>query len=454
MSEAQTAAERSAGGSGFATLAARVGVPVWTAVAIGLALAAGIAFRLIYPGVLEYHGDEQFSFEHVKRVLDGGPWLAFGMTMSIGGPNPGMSVWIFILLGYLFDTRTPPELAGAVQAMNIAAILAFVAFALFAIRRGRREPWLWAAALWSVNPLAVIYERKIWPPCTLPLFMVGMIAAWHWRRHWLGSFFFALIAVLCGQIHPTATFLGAVLFLWGMLGDWARWRWRAFRFPALVAGAIVGVLPALNWFLAYAGSGGSKLDQLGPPRLAFYGRFLTEPFGFGADHVLGPYPFADFLRWPYSGHMPAWLGLHLHALLALIAVGIFGFAGRRFLERRRLSPALFFVGSNETGRMVRAAFFGFGAILTLLTIPGGGLYPHYLIVITPIMMLWLVSLVAYADGGALGDCGRLALAATCLLAGAITLMLLAYIHEVGDIFGEFGPSWEWRQLQVTPLWNR
>lgn len=452
MSEVQTAAWRD--GAGLSAPAHRLGVPGWAAIVIGVALAAGVALRLIYPGVLEYHLDEQFSFEHVKRVLDGGAWPSFGMTMSIGGPNPGMSIWIFILLGYLFGTEMPPELARAVQVMNIAAIFALVAFALVAFPRHRREPWLWAAALWAVNPLAVIYERKIWPPCTLPLFMVAMIAAWHWRRHWLGSFFFALIAVLCGQIHPTATFFGVVLFLWGMVGDWPRWRWRAFRFTGLVAGAILGALPALNWFLTYAGSGGGKLNLLRLPRLTFYARFLTEPFGFGADHVLGPYPFADFLRWPYWQKAPTWLGLHLHVLLIFLALGVFALAAWHFAGRRRVSLPLLFIGSNETGRMVRAVFFGFGAILTLLTISGGGLYPHYLIVVTPVMMLWLVSLVAYTDGGVLGDRGRLILSAICLLAGSIVLMLLAYIHEVGDIYGEFGPSWEWRQLQVTPLWNR
>jgi hypothetical protein len=454
MSEAQSVMERPGPAPGVSALSRFLGVSAWTALAVTGAIAAGAVLRLIYPGVIEYHVDEQFSFEHVRRVLDGGAWPSFGMTMSIGGPNPGMSVWIFILLGYLFDPQTPPDLARAVQLMNIAAILAFAGFALVAIPRAKREPWLWAAALWSVNPLAVIYERKIWPPCTLPLFMVGMIAAWHWRRHWLGSFFFALIAVLGGQIHPTATFLGAVLFFWGVLGDWPRRRWRAFHLPALAAGGILGALPAVNWFLAYADAGGGKLNRMGAPQLTFYGRFLTEPFGFGADHVLGPNPFADFLHWPYWEKTPTWLGLHLHAFLALIAVGVFLAAGWRFLSRRRISLALFLVGGNEAGRMVRAVFFGFGAILTFLTTTGGGLYPHYLVVVTPIMMLWLVSLVAYADDGVLGVRGRAVLTAICVLDAAIAFAVLVYVHEVGDIYGEFGPSWEWRQMQHVPLWSR
>jgi hypothetical protein len=450
MSEAQSATERLPPVPGVAAASRFLGVPAWTAVAVTAALAAGVALRLIYPGTIEYHDDEQFSFEHVKAVLDGGPWPAFGMTMSIGGPNPGMSVWIFILLGYLFDTATPPELARAVQWMNIAAISALVAFALAAVPRARREPWLWAAALWAVNPLAVIYGRKIWPPCTLPVFMVGMIAAWHYRRHWLGSFLFALIAVLCGQIHPTATFLGAALFAWAMIADWTRWRWRAFRFSGLAAGAAIGVLPALYWFYTYAGSGGGKLNDLRLPWLAFYRVFLTQPFGFGADGVLGPTAFPDFLRWPYWGIAPTWLGAALHVAIGVVAVGLFLAAGYRLLRRRRIALPVLLVGGNETGRLIRAVFFGFGAILTLLSAAGGGLYPHYLIVTTPIMMLWLVSLTAYADGGVLGNAGRGVLTALCVIDAALILSLLAYVHEVGNIYGEFGPSWEW-QMNAPPI---
>src|SRR4051812_9552275 len=157
-------------------------------VVLAVALAAGIVFRLMLPGIVEYHGDEKFTFDHVLAVLNGGAWPPHGMKMSIGGPNPGMSVWIFVLLGLVFRPETPPELAQAVQLLNVAALLAFLGFIVFAIPRREREPWLWALALWAVNPLAVIYERKIWPPSVLPLFIVAMLCGWWYRRHWLGSF--------------------------------------------------------------------------------------------------------------------------------------------------------------------------------------------------------------------------------------------------------------------------
>lgn len=440
--------------SGLASLHLPRGIPTLTTLVVGAALAAGVVFRLFYPGVIEFHSDEQFSFEHVMAVLHGGPWPAFGMTMSIGGPNPGMSVWIFILLGYLSNPETPVDLARAVQILNIGALAAFVFFIIRAIPRPQREPWLWAAALWAVNPLAVIYERKIWPPCTLPIFMVGMLAGWWYRRTWLGSFAFALIAVLCGQIHPTATFLGAALFAWTMVGDWPTYRWRSFRFTGLIAGGLVGILPALNWFLTFSHAGGTKLNKLRFPFLTFYGRWLTEPFGFGSDHTLGPVVFPDFLRWPLWDGKPTWLTLVVYLILAAIALAILALAAWRLGHISRFSLRRIFLGEAPAGRLVRAAFFGFGTILTLLTITGGGLYPHYLVVITPIMMLWLVLLVAYTDGGVLAARGRALLSAICIIDGAIVVLLFAYIHAVGDIRGEFGPSWEWRQQQSVPLMNR
>jgi hypothetical protein len=96
-------------------------------------------------------------------------WLWLGMPSSVNLPNPGLSLWVFAGLSWIFDANTPPELARAVQSLNATALVAFVVFAFAAIPKDRREPWLWAAALWAVNPVEVIYERKIWPPSVLPL---------------------------------------------------------------------------------------------------------------------------------------------------------------------------------------------------------------------------------------------------------------------------------------------
>lgn len=415
---------------------------VWLAVAA--ALTAGVVFRLFYPGAIEFHSDERFSFDHVMTVLHGGPWPALGMTMSIGGPNPGMSVWIFILLGLVARPDSPVGLAHAVQVLNIAALFAFVVFVVRSIPRDQREAWLWAAALWAVNPIAIVFERKIWPPSTLPIFIVAMLAAWWYRRSRAGSFVFALVTVLGGQIHPTCAFLGASLFAWTIVDDR-----RAFRLGSLVAGAVVGLLPAVTW-LASSTSVGRGLAKLRLPLPYFYGRWFTSPFGYGPDHTLGPVEFPRFLGWPEVGGGHTWLVLAVYTAIVAVALALTVPAAWRYLRARDFSLRWIVLGATPAGRMVRAAFFGLGLILTLLTIRGGGLYPHYMIVISPVMALWVALTAKFGAGGLFARRTRLLLATLCVLDAAIVVLLFSYVHTVGDIHGEFGPSWEWQQAHPKP----
>jgi len=410
-----------------------------TTIVVGAALAAGIVFRLFYPGAIEFHSDEQFSFYHLTNVLHGGPWPALGMTMSIGGPNPGMSVWIFILLGFVNRPDTPVGLAEDVQILNIIALASFVAFVLRSVPRQQREPWLWAAGLWAVNPIAIVYERKIWPPSTLPVFVVAMLAGWWYRKSWLGSFVFAFVTVLGGQIHPTGAFLGVSLTAWTLIDDR-----RSFRYGGLALGALVGFLPALNWVLTYY-SAGNDLNRLRLPFLAFYGRWFTTPFGYGPDHILGPVEFPRFLGWPELGGAPTYGVLVIYLAVAGLALALLALAALRLVRSQRPSLRWLLLGETPAGQIVRAAFFGFGAILTLLTVRGGGLYAHYMIVLTPIMTLWVGLLAAFADGGVIRQRGRALLSALVVLDAAIVILLFSYIHTIGDIHGEFGMSWEFQQ---------
>jgi hypothetical protein len=415
----------------------------WLAI-LALSLGAGIVFRLMLPNDIEFHGDEKFTFDHVMNVLQGGSWPAHGMTMSIGGPNPGMSVWIFIILGWVFRPETPPDLARAVQLLNVTALMAFLAFIVTAISRRQREVWLWGLALWAVNPLAVIYERKIWPPSVLPLFIVMMLFGWWYSRRWQGSFLFGLIATISGQIHPTAAFFAIAIAAWKIFDDR-----RSFHVAGLISGVGLGLIPALSWIPTYF-KVGNGLHQLRLPFLTFYGRWLTEPFGFGADHVLGPLEFTRFLGWPEIGGAPTYLSLLLHVAIGVIAVIVLAAGALALYRSGKLTVPWLLAGETIAGRVVRAVFFGFGTVLTLLTVRGGGLYPHYLIVVAPMMMLWVALTAAFADGGALATRGRALLSGLCVCNGVIVLLLFSYIDTRGDIHGEFGPSWWWQQAQPVP----
>ena len=132
------------------------------------ALVFGCVARLIWPFDIEYKGDEIWTFEHVQSILAGGPLSWVGMGTSVTAPHPGMSLWVFAALGFLFRPRIAPDLATAVQIANIVALLGFVIFVRTSIDARFRETWHWAAALWAVNPAEIIFERKIWPPSILP----------------------------------------------------------------------------------------------------------------------------------------------------------------------------------------------------------------------------------------------------------------------------------------------
>ncbi len=149
----------------------------WPVLGIVLALVAGAGLRLIWPADIEYKADEAWTFEHSRQADL--PWL--GMPSSVDIPNPGMSLWVFIGLQRLSGAEDPPALARAVQCINIAALVLLVVFAFWYVPRSEREPWLWAAALVAVNPLAVLFHRKIWPPCVLPLLTLLMLYGWWYR---------------------------------------------------------------------------------------------------------------------------------------------------------------------------------------------------------------------------------------------------------------------------------
>jgi hypothetical protein len=68
-----------------------------------------------------------------------------------------------------------------------------------------------------------------------------------------------------------------------------------------------------------------------------------------------------------------------------------------------------------------------------------------MIIIAPIMGLWVALLASFGDGGSMLGRGRALLSTLCVLDAAVVVLLFSYIHSVGDIHGEFGPSWEWQQ---------
>ncbi|HEY7297802.1 MAG TPA: hypothetical protein VH684_07690 [Xanthobacteraceae bacterium] len=401
-------------------------------------VAGGMALRLMFPNDIEYKSDEAWTFTHVQADRAGAPWPWTGLATSVGPPNPGFSLWVFVALARLFDVSTPPELARTVQILACVALIALVGFARWAIDEAHREPWYWAAALWAVNPLAIIFERKIWPPSVLLLPMIALVAAWWFRRNRACAFLWGLLGALMAQIHLGVAFLAVAIAVWTWWRDGAAVRWGAW-----LAGGLVGSLPALPWlFELLTMSKGAALHWRWPFP-SFYTRWVTQPFGLGVEYTLGWNHMRDFLSGPAVAGHPTYLIAALHIGLAVLLVLALARAIRAAMERRRFWTMVFLRGPDPSQTLMGAALWGYGLMLTALTMIGAGSHRHYLIVVAPLMALWTARIILDGDRTGSSAVGRrIILPLSCVLQLAVSAGLLGYIHQVQVIRGEYGATWQ------------
>ncbi len=402
----------------------------WSWLGLALILAVGVLLRLVWGTDIEYKADEAWTFQHVsgQESDEESPWL--GMPSSVGVTNPGMSLWIFQLLGWTAGADTPPELARSVALWNVVGLLALVVFAFRLIPPGEREPWLWAAALLAVNPIAVLFARKIWPPSTLSLLTIFFLAGWSRKSRPLGAFTWGLVGALLGQIHMSGFFFTAGILLWSVWRDRSAIAWRWW----LLGGAL-GAIPLLPWFLpALQG----RTPQPANPHFwvhafegKFYLRWILEPLGFGLDYPLGR-DFRDFVRNPLIDGHPTYLVLVLHVVLCLAGIVIFLGALRRNWSKLSTSE-----GSTLTKRMVSAALWGFGLLFTLSCLK---LHRHYNTILFALPFVWMARL-ALGSAAPAARRGRLILATLCAAQAALTWLFLCYVHEKGTINGDYGRSY-------------
>lgn len=414
-------------------------------VGLAVAIAAGIALRFAYPYDIEWKADERWSFEHAQMMLAGGGWPPIGMPTSVGAPNPGLSLWVLTGLSALFDVHSPPQLAHAVQTMNGLALIALAFFGFFAAPKDKREPWLWSVALWALNPIAVIYERKIWPPSVLPLLTVGFIWAWWYRRKAFAAFAWGLLGALMAQIHLGVAFLAVVVAAWTWVRDG-----KAFRWLSWLAGGAVGALPAIPWLTWMLQHGSGAKLRLQAPIAQYFLRWFTQPFGFGVDFTLGRKVTADFLTSPIVAGHPTWLMAAIHVALALLLAVVAVMAASRARASGPMTPRQIFLGNSPETALIAAALWGYGAVLTLVSIAGSDSPRHYMIVIAPLMALWAATAVLYADRTPRRRAARAILVAICVCQAALSAGLLGYIDQKGVIRGEYGATWRAQQPGYVP----
>ncbi len=406
------------------------------------AVAIGAALRLVWLRDMEWKQDETWTYEHSRQVQHWSDLSWTGMPASVGVPNPGMSLWVFVALTKLFAVQDPTGLARAVQICNIGALVFLVWFACRLAPPEEREAWLWAAALVAVNPLAVLLQRKIWPPSVLPLLTMLVLCGWQQRSRWWGAFLWGLVAVCMGQIHMSGFFLAAGFALWALLFDRRGVAWFGW-----LAGNALGALPMLPWLGALAAAHGTHALTHDNPIHAleckFWMRWVQEPFGLGIDYTLED-QFRDFLTYPHVWGRPTYLVAVLHGVLLLAAVVLLVrlarslWAGRRELGRR-------FTGKDSPSAFTQnAALWGFGLLLTASCC---SLHRHYMAVLFPLEFLWLARLALGRHGAppSAARRGRVWLGVLWAAQLLISIQFLQYIHVQQRIHGEYGATYASQQ---------
>jgi hypothetical protein len=409
--------------------------------ALAASMLAGIGLRLVWVEDIEFKADEAWTFQETQTAGRTEPLPWRGMPSSTGMDNPGLSVWIFIGLGRLFAVHDPTELARVVQWLSIAGILLLIAFIFFCVPHAEREPWLWASALLWVNPLAVLFHRKIWPPSVLPVFISMLLFAWWRRERRLGAFCWGLIGACLGQIHMGGFFFAAGFVAWALLFDRKRVAWGSWS-----AGSLLGSLPLLPWLLYLVNDWGSQpLKHKSWRHIVegkFWSRWLLEPLGFGLDYSLQR-DYFDFLTWPRIGDQPTYLVGLLHALALGAGLWIFVGALRSLWSKHRMAnPVASGVDRarpprSETGFTLAAAFWGYGLLLTFSCLP---LHRHYMVIVYPFELLWLARLALGSPASPLARlrAGRRLLAGLCLCQALLAAAFLGYIHTHARIDGDYG----------------
>jgi hypothetical protein len=426
--------------------------PLWFAAAIF----CGVGLRLVWPADMEYKREEAWTFERTQQVGQTEPFPWVGMMNSARVPQPGMSLWTYLLLGKLFDVHDPVELCRASQLLNVAAIILLAVFVVVAVPPGERTAWLWAVALVAVNPLAVLFHRKIWPPSATPIFTLLLLVTWWYRHGRRGATLWGLAGSLLGQVHPVGMIFAAAFAGWARLFDRRPIAWKHW-----FLGTAIGALPLLPWLwaMANAPAGHHKPVQ----RLwhvcegKFWTRWATEPFGISLHYALED-DFGDFLSYPLIGGQRTYLVGLLHVILLGVAAAIL-LRGAWRLRRNRGNWFAAWIGrGSETAFTLAAAFWGFGLLFTLSAVP---IHRHYMTITFPLMFLWVARL-ALGDATASlfsdasqkrvwlnGNTWLLTLWFTQLL---ITLSFLGYVHvNPREIRGDYGVPYRAQMLGLAPM---
>lgn len=404
-----------------------------------LVVLAGIVLRLAYPFDIEWKGDEIWTFQTAMQIAAHGRYPEIGMPTSMGSDNPGLSVWVFGWLAAMFKVVEPPDLARAVQITNSAALIGLLLFVWRQVPADRKAVWYWAAALWAANPMAIIFERKIWPPSVLLLPMICLIALWWNRRHPIAAFLWGGLGAAMSQVHLGFMFLAFALLVWTVIQDRS-----SFAFRYWFAGSAFASIAAVPWLFALLSAGSSATLEMRFPLIHFYIRWLLQPFGLGAEYSIGSQNLVQFLAYPMVMGMPTWFVAAAHVVmvgLLVVVVAVFF----KHMMAGRMSARKLFVGDSNEAVLVAATFWGYGGVLTAITIFGVDSHRHYLIAVAPVMALWCARMIFLDPEILRRSFANWVCVVLCVAQLVTSASLLAYIHDVQTFDAEYGATWNSQQ---------
>jgi hypothetical protein len=384
--------------------------------AIVFFLIVGCCLRLLWAADMEWKSEEQWMFEQAQKIASGSaPLPIVGMQSGVRVPNPGMTVWWFAFIAHF--AHDPIAMVRWVQVLNILAIWLFCGFVMWQIIPSQRQPWLWGLAIASVNPLAVVFSRKIWIPDLLsPFCFLVFLGHWFRQKFW-GGFLWGIAGVLIGQVHMGGFFFACGLWLWTVWHDFQQKTLKNIAWGGWIFGTALGGIPLVPWALAvipHMGGYTRSIISLLVPK--FYVQWVTTAVGVNLSNPLWKVFWRDFLGEPVIFHIPTYLMIPAH--LFLLGIGLYPIY-RFFTHRNRY----LIDKTNPLNFYLQALAFGVGGVFTL---SGVNVQPYYILVVFPFMYIWLA--LVYQHQFKL-------LLTIALVQLFITVTFLTFIHRTGGVPG-------------------
>ena len=362
----------------------------------------GSVLRVAWPLDMEWKFDEKWMFAKALAIASGReawPWI--GMPSGVGLQNPGLSIWPFALLAYVFPE--PVAMTQAVQWINVLGLWGFALWVKRTWSAQHQALGLWGIALYAVSPLAVLFSRKIWAQDLLIVFVLPWLWGHRRRKHAWGAALWGLSGALLGQVHMSGFFAAAALLIVTAFMDRGR-----FHVLGWLAGSVLGALLLVPWLRFLLSPAARHVESGGELTLRFFIEALRHAWGLGIEYALG-----DAYHALLSGPSIAGVDTHLaaaarFALFALLLLAVVDRV-RAGLRDHVPEPVRSYAGC--------VLIAGLGLCAARVS-----MYAHYLIVFGPLLHV----VAAWSLSGR-----RWAVLALCGLQTFLSACFIVYIHVHG-----------------------